>query len=283
MEEKRKGGGTIMARKLFCQLGPWAYWLSQRKGVLRRKLRDWSSGPFAAQHQRDPLPALVYRHSSLIRRQLGRVDMALQENKAVNLALAAPKINGILIRPGEVFSFWRLVGPCTRRRGYREGLTISNGATGSGVGGGMCQFTNLIHWMVLHSPLTIIEHHHHDGLDLFPDFGRQVPFGVGTSIVYNYLDYRFRNDTGQCWQLLTWVEGGCLCGELRAQQAPRQEYHIRAEDEHFVREGGAVYRCNTILRQRVDRQTGIAREEVLLRSHARVLYDPASLDPAMFR
>ncbi len=33
----------------------------------------------------------------------------------------------------------------------------------------MCQFTNLLHWMALHSPLTVTEHHRHSGLDLFPD------------------------------------------------------------------------------------------------------------------
>lgn len=272
-----------MARRLFCQLGPWAYWLSQRKEVLRRRLGDVGRGPFAGGRRAEPLPALVYRHRSLIRRRLGQVDMALQENKAVNLALAAPRVCGVLIKPGETFSFWRLVGPCTRCRGYRVGMTISNGGTGRGVGGGMCQFTNLLHWMVLHSPLTVTEHHHHDNLDLFPDYGRQVPFGVGTSIAYNYLDYRFRNDTDQCWQLRTWVEGEYLCGELRAQRLPAQKYHIRVEDEHFTREGGAVYRCNTILRQRVDRRTGTAREDVLLHNHARVLYDTAGLDPSLFR
>ena len=56
-----------------------------------------------------------------------------------------------------------------------------------------CQLSNLLHWMVLHSDLTITEHHHHDRFDLFPDDGRQVPFGMGTSIVYNYLDYRVTN------------------------------------------------------------------------------------------
>ena len=70
--------------------------------------------------------------------------------------------------------------------------------------------------MVLHSELTIAEHHHHDGLDLFPDFGRQIPFGTGTSISYNYIDYRVRNDTSNTYQLRLWVDGEYLCGELRA-------------------------------------------------------------------
>ena len=88
-----------------------------------------------SRHRRcEPLPVVVYAHKSLIRRTLGTVDQKLQENKAVNLSLAAPRVNGVLIRPGETFSFWRMVGPCTARRGYLPGLTISKGETACGRG-----------------------------------------------------------------------------------------------------------------------------------------------------
>lgn len=271
-----------MSRMLFCQLGPWAYRVSAEKEILRRRVQDLKRGPFAGE-KAGPLPALIYRHKSLIRRRLGQVDMELQENKAVNLALAAPKINGVVLWPGQTFSFWRLVGRCTAHKGYKTGMTISNGRTGQGVGGGMCQFTNLIHWMALHSPLTIVEHHHHDSLDLFPDFGRQVPFGVGTSIAYNYLDYRLRNDTSQPFQLMAWVEGEYLCGQLRAAHALPETYHIRTEEEYFLRQGKELYRCNTILRRRVDRVTGQWQQQVLMRNKARVLYEECYIDPALIR
>ena len=224
-----------MARKLFCQICPLTYRISTWKGRAVRRIKDGLSGcRFARTGQEKPLPVLIYKHSSLIRRRLGNVDMRLQENKAVNLSLAAPWVNAVLIRPGETFSFWRLVGNATARRGFRKGLTISNGAPSSGVGGGMCQMTNLIHWMVLHTPLTIVEHHHHDGLDLFPDYGRQLPFGTGTSICYNYLDYRFRNDTQATYQLRVWVDGEYLRGELRADRPQDLRYHIHGEGDGFV-------------------------------------------------
>ena len=226
-----------------------------------------------------PLPALVCRHNSLIRRTLGRVDPVLQDNKAVNLALAAPKINGILIRPGETFSFWHLVGRPSAANGYRTGMVIANAQTGEAVGGGMCQFSNLIHWMVLHAPLTITEQHHHDQFDLFPDFGRQVPFGTGTSIFYNYLDYRFRNDTEQTYQLLIHTTPTHLCGELRTDAPLAVKYHIAAENERFVREDGVVYRCGEVYRTMVDKTTGnVLSRELLRRNHARVLYDTAGLE-----
>ena len=183
-------------RKLFCEISPFAYEISRRKCILSRRMKDFLSGrSFSRDKSDSPVAVLIYSHNSLIRRKLGNVNMDLQENKAINLSLAAPMINGILIYPGEIFSFWRLVGSDSERKGYREGLTISNGKPSRGTGGGLCQLTNLIHWMVMHSELTIVEHHHHDGIDLFPDFKRQIPFGTGTSIVYNYLDLLLSDKT----------------------------------------------------------------------------------------
>lgn len=245
-----------------------------------RKIKDlFSSQQFSRTRNTLPLPVLIYRHSSLIRRKLGNTDLELQENKAVNLALSAPKVNGILIHPGETFSFWRAVGPDTARNGYKEGLTISKGMPSRGTGGGLCQFTNLIHWMILHSDLTITEHHHHDGIDLFPDFKRQIPFGTGTSIVYNYLDYRFRNDTDYTYQLLVHSDGEYLRGELRAEKAQSTAYHIHAENEYFSEEGHVVYRNGTVLRDTIDKKTGnCVHREVIRQNHARVMYDTSHLE-----
>ena len=268
-----------MKRKLFCEIAPWTYRLSVEKCILVRKIMDTlKTTRLAKEKSSEPLPVLVYKHASLIRRKLGNTDLSLQENKAVNLSLAAPKINGILIRPGETFSFWNLVGRDDARHGYKKGLTIAHGMPSSGVGGGLCQFTNLIHWMVLHSDLTITEHHHHDGIDLFPDYNRQIPFGTGTSIVYNYLDYRFRNDSQNTYQLLTYSDGEYLRGELRAVNALQYSYHIHSRDEHFSREDGVVYRNGIVERQIIDKNTGKCLKcDIIRRNHAKVMYDTSYL------
>ena len=268
-----------MARKLFCQISPLTYALSVAKCRALRHLADLPlSRRFAAERPESLLPVVIYQHNSLIRRTLGNVDMALQENKAVNLSLAAPRVDHILIRPGQIFSLWRLVGNPTARKGYREGLTITLGGPAQGIGGGLCQLSNLINWMVLHSDLTILEHHHHDGVDLFPDFNRQIPFGTGTSILYNYLDYRFQNNTGNTYQLLVRTSDTHLLGELRAEKSLPHKYHIRAEGEGFVREGEAVFRTGTVVRSCVDKATGrLLSSQVIKENHARVLYDCANL------
>lgn len=261
-------------RRLFCQLSPTAYRISVVKGCALRLMRDaLFRTRFAKERSKMALPAVVYRHNSLIRRTLGVADPLLQENKAVNLAIAAPKISHILIRPGETFSFWQLAGRCTAKKSYKEGMVIENGQVGRGIGGGLCQFTNLIHWIVLHTPLTIVEHHHHDAVDLFPDFGRQVPFGTGTSIFYNYVDYRFRNDTDLTFQLVVWVDEKYLCGELRADRLPSVKYHVAVQDEAFVQETDGFYRTGKIYRRAIDRDTGnMVSCELLKENHARVMY-----------
>lgn len=245
------------------------------KEILKRHLRDLrAKTTFAQERSDDSLPTLVYRHASLIRRRLGNVDMQLQENKATNLALAVKCIDGLIIRPGETFSIWKMLGRTSKRKGYKEGLTIAKGEPTHGIGGGLCQLSNLIHWMVLHSDLTITEHHHHDGLDLFPDFGRQIPFGTGTSISYNYIDYRVKNETKNTYQLRLWTDAKYLHGELRAIEPLPQTFHIHAENEFFSREQGVVYRNGEVYRDTIDPVSGKCIERQLIRTnHARVMYE----------
>lgn len=265
-------------RRLFCELGPFAFWLSRQKGIWLRHLHDaFSAARFCRRRQTESLPILVFQHESRIRRRLAGVDPVLQNNKATNLTLAAPRIDGVIIRPGETFSLWRLLGNTTRRKGYLPGLVIACGKPQAGEGGGMCQLSNLLHWMVLHSDLTITEHHHHDRFDLFPDDGRQVPFGMGTSIVYNYLDYRVTNTTSRSYQFRLWVDGDFLRGELRADDNLPCRYRIRMENERFVQGKDGVYRSGEVYRDSLRHDGKILSSELLRRNYALVMYDTSGL------
>ena len=123
-------------------------------------------------------------------------------NVIVN-AFMARLIDEIIVYPGETFSFWRSVGKPTARKGFRDGLVISKNGLYADIGGGLCQMANMIHWLVLHTPLTVTEMHHHSDA-LFPDVKRRVPFGTGTSVAYKAIDYRFKNTTGYPVQIRVW-------------------------------------------------------------------------------
>ena len=269
-----------MGRKLFCDISPTTYKISLRKEIMLRKLKDvCSQEKLATTHDADPYPNIVKSHSSILIRKLHGVDLRLQENKVTNIKLACEKINGIVIHPGEVFSFWHTLGEATEKKGYKEGLVISSGNMISGIGGGLCQMANMIHWLVLNSPLTVTELHHHSDA-LFPDERRRVPFGTGTSVCYNNIDYRFRNTTDQNVQILVWVEDGELCGELRSEKPFPNRYKLVEENNHFRKEGDTFYRISQVYRLVIDRETNQEIDkELILDNHSKVMYD-YSLIPA---
>lgn len=265
-----------MKRKLMCEIFPKAYPIFRFKEIQKRNIINLLKDRNIATTKSDEvLPVLIYKHNSLIRRRLNNVDLQLQENKAVNLSIATPKVNKIVIRPGETFSFWKLVGSLTKKKGYLTGLTVKTGGVDSDIGGGMCQFTNLIHWMVLHTGLEITEYHHHNGIDMFPDFGRKVPFGTGTSIMYNNLDYRFYNPTKDVtYQLIVYTTDEYLMGEIRADKEEVYKYHVEEEYSYFEEIDGIWYRNNLVSRRCIDKITGneLWRKEIS-KNHAKVLYD----------
>ena len=273
-----------MERKLFCEISPFTYQISLKKEILLRKARDLLSGERIAKDRVfEPLPYLAKSHTSLLLRRLHGVDMALQENKVTNIRLACGRINGIVIHPGEVFSFWRTLGPATAKNGYKEGLVISSGTLTSGPGGGLCQMANLIHWLVLNSPWKVTELHHHSDA-LFPDERRRVPFGTGTSVLYNNIDYRFQNLTGQDVQILVWVENGELCGELRSERPFSYRYKLVEENNHFKKEGDDFYRISKVYRLVIDRLSHYTvRKELILDNHSKVLYDQSLIPPEQIR
>lgn len=260
-------------RRLFCELSPTCYQISLHKEYIMRDIHDTFSGEkFARTINTLPLPVVVKSHTSSILRRLEGVDMELQRNKATNLRIACAKVNGIMINPGETFSFWRLIGEPGEKQGYREGLVISAGKLEKGTGGGLCQLANLIHWLVLNSPLTVTELVHHSDA-LFPDSGRRVPFGTGTSVFYKNVDYRFKNTTDRPVQLLVWVDEAQLCGELRAEQAFPYTYRITEENQGYTEEDGVFYRVSKVFRLTLDKDRRIIRRELILDNHSKVMYD----------
>ena len=273
-----------MGRKLFCQISPATYRLSVEKGIALRKLKDaFGRERIAKAHTAETLPNVVKSHSSVLIRRLEGVDLRLQENKVTNLTLACRNLNGLTVKPGETFSFWRAVGRPSKANGYKEGLVIGRGELRSDYGGGLCQLANMVHWMVLNSPLTVTELHHHTDA-LFPDERRRVPFGTGTSVMYNYVDYRFRNTTDQAVGVVVWLENGELCGELRSERPFPFRYKLVEEDHHFQKEGDDYYRVSKVYRIVIDREENRElRKELILDNHSKVLYDHALIPPEQIR
>ena len=263
-----------MPRKLFCEISPTTYKISVEKERIKRNIKNYfNKNILANTYQKEELPNIVKSHTSIILRKLHNVDMKLQENKKTNLEIASKKINGIIIHPGEIFSFWYIVGQTTRKNGYKEGLVISSKGFTKDIGGGLCQLANMIHYLVLNSPLEVVELHHHTDA-LFPDDRRRVPFGTGTSVFYNYLDYRFKNTTNQNIQLLLWVKDDILYGELRSEKEFPNRYKLEEVDHHFKKEKDKYYRISKVYRITIAKETNEEiNRELILDNHSEVMYD----------
>jgi len=154
------------------------------------------------------------------------------------------------------------------------GIELSFGEAKPGIGGGICQISNMIHWMVMHSPLTITEKSNHS-FDPFPDEGRVLPFGSGAAIFYNYIDFQFINKTQQTFQIQLKVTDKFLEGELRVNESLAFSYHIYEKDHQFLKIGNHFFRKNEIWRDTICKRSGnLISSELLKKNFARVTYQP---------
>ena len=241
---------------------------------LRRHLRWRLGGVPYAQKRPDACPHPQFSHATPLLRKLKDVDMALQHSKVANLRIAVEKLDGVVIRPGEVFSYWRLIGKPTRRKGYRDGMILKNGQYSAGVGGGLCQLSNLLYWMALHTPLTVTERHRH-GYDVFPDASRTQPFGSGATCYYNYIDLGLRNDTQTTFRLALRVGEQNLEGAILANAPATCRYEVY-EKVHLMRleAWGGYTRHNALWRRQCAPDGTLLQDAPLVENHAVMMYSP---------
>lgn len=213
-------------------------------------------------------------HSTPLLRKLKDVDMYLQYNKIVNLKLAIQQVNKVTVYPGQTFSYWKLIGKPSKRKGYLKGMVLRNGTVGSGTGGGLCQLSNLIYWLTIHTPLTVIERHRH-GYDVFPDANRTQPFGSGATCFYNYGDLMIKNNTAQIYQLNVEVTETDLCGAWTSNEPAEYTYEVY-EKEHIIQHEiwGGYTRHNLIYRKKTNADGDIVDDEFVVENHAIMMYQP---------
>lgn len=261
-------------KKRLSDIHPIVYKTRIKQKRLFRSIDDISKRKiFAGEQTSEDLKFTCKKHQSLLRRKLGDSDPQLQENKIENLKIACPTIDGLLIKPGETFSFWRQLGEATLAKGYCEGMQLSQGKVVRGVGGGLCQLANLLYWMALHTPLKVVERHHHS-FDPFPDENRVLPFGSGAGVFYNYIDLRFHNPTELTFQIKLWLTDQHLKGSIASDRETPHSYHVFEKNHRFLKQDGKNFRENEIWREVIDRRTGNrVNEELLVKNFSQVLYD----------
>lgn len=260
-------------------LHPLALWLRRSERGVAWRIEDARGARRAHAWCRRNLTFRVKKHQSVLVRRYATPgpagDLQLQLNKVENLRRVVDALDGVILRPGEQLSFWRLVGRPTRERGFLPGMELSRGEARPGIGGGICQASNLIFWLALHSELRVRERHHHS-FDPFPDQGRVLPWASGATVMWNYRDLVLENQTSSVFQLRLWLGRKCLHGDLRADVSKRRSFSVFERHHRFVRVGERWFRENELWRRVIDVAGGGATigQEFLYRNHGEVKYDP---------
>jgi len=225
---------------------------------------------------KDFFDCVIARHSSPLFRKLGESDPELQIGKIKNLEIAIKSLQGLIIKPGQTFSFWNAVGPTNEKYGYVKGMLISNGWVVEGVGGGLCQLSNLLYWLFLHLPVEVIERSHHSR-DVFPDSGRNIPFGTGATVFYNLIDLKVKNTFKYPIQLKLWLSDNQLKGQILSSHFVSEKVHLKEKNHCFIKTPKGVYRYNEIWRETLVEGL-VVREEQILTNCAKVMYKPETID-----
>lgn len=249
--------------------------VGMRYYTLKRYI-EWITGEkvYAKIKTKDTCKYKYFQHKTPLYRQLKDVDMWMQHNKVHNLKLAIKHIDGMVIEPGETFSYWKSIGNPSKKKGYKKGMIISNGLFTAGYGGGLCQLSNLLFWMAMHTPLTVTERYRHS-FDVFPDTNRTQPFGSGATCLYNYRDLQIYNNTNETYKIHIRVEEENLVGEIYTDIEPYCKYEVYEKEHKITHEPwGAYIRHNLIYKKAFDEEMNIIEDSWVCENHALMMYQP---------
>lgn len=124
------------------------------------------------------------------------------KNRTTNLTLAANKINGTVLLPGETFSYNKVVGERTISAGYKEAAVYVNGKVENGLGGGICQITTTLYNAALYANLEILERSNHQFVPSYANASRDA------TVVYGAIDFKFKNNRNYPIKLRCSVSNG---------------------------------------------------------------------------
>ena len=136
-----------------------------------------------------------------------------------NLRVATNSINGVVIMPGETFSYNKTLGPRTVAAGYQLAGVYSGGEEVEGLGGGICQISSNLYNIALMANLEIVERHNHQFLPGYVGAGRDA------TVAYGSLDFQFKNTRNYPIKIQAYVNNG-WCGAKLYGIKENNEYEV---------------------------------------------------------
>lgn len=150
--------------------------------------------------------------------------------RTTNLKLAMAKLDGVVVSPGEVFSYNKTLGKRTAEAGYREAGGFAGGKVVQTLAGGICQISSTLYDAVVYANLDIVERHNHMFLAGY------VGAGKDATVVYGALDFQFKNTRNYPIIIKTSIGNGIAKIDI---------YGIREEVEYQVEIATQILSYNT--------------------------------------
>ncbi|MBU1290749.1 VanW family protein, partial [bacterium] len=166
--------------------------------------------------------------------ELGTYPTSLEnkeENTIYNIKLASEVINGILVKPQEIFSFNKYVGPAEKADGYKESTIIANGVFVNGYGGGICQVSSTLYNAALLANLPIVERYNHS---VYGEATKYVPLGQDAAIFYGFKDLRFKNNSDHAIVIFSKVFRDTLQVSIFGRNEDKAEVEIISKDKKVI-------------------------------------------------
>ncbi|OGD15173.1 hypothetical protein A2V47_00095, partial [Candidatus Atribacteria bacterium RBG_19FT_COMBO_35_14] len=166
--------------------------------------------------------------------ELGTYPTSLEnkeENTIYNIKLASEVINGIVVKPQDIFSFNKYVGPAEKADGYKESTIIANGVFTDGYGGGICQVSSTLYNAVLLANLPIVERYNHS---IYGDATKYVPLGQDAAIFYKFKDLRFKNNSDHMIVIFSKVFRDTLRVSIFGGNEGKAEVEIISKDKKVI-------------------------------------------------
>ncbi|MBX3243227.1 MAG: VanW family protein [Acidobacteria bacterium] len=161
----------------------------------------------------------------------------LVAGKIHNLRLAIRAINGVEIKAGETFSFWRQVGRAVRRRGYVRGRELREGCIIPNIGGGLCQLSNALYDAALQANFEIVERHAHTQVIA----GSLAETGRDATVFWNYIDLRFRSPNP--FRIEAFLDAEKLTVRFRGKKITEKQLYQISRNNSLVAEIGSCATC----------------------------------------
>jgi vancomycin resistance protein YoaR len=144
--------------------------------------------------------------------------------RSFNLRLAASKLDGQVLLPGEIFDFNETVGPRDEANGYKVAKVIAEGELVDGIGGGTCQISGTLHGAAFFAGLDIVERYPHTRPSGY------IKMGMDATVVYPTINFRIRNSFSFPIVLHETVKNGVVRAEILGAKRTRTVTLIRRID-----------------------------------------------------